>query len=79
MTEQGDTHSSEGDPRREPRDAMKFGLGVFLGFLSAISGLAVFVFIWFGVFPGLIALMLAIPLGWWAVHLIRKGRPPHSD
>jgi hypothetical protein len=58
----------------QPRST-KFGLGVFLGFVSAILSLASLILIWLGVIPGLIALFGALPAGIASYRLLRAGRP----
>jgi len=53
----------------------KFGLGVFLTFLAVLIACAAFVLIWFGIFPGLVAIGVALPLGIGGLRLMRKGQP----
>jgi hypothetical protein len=57
------------------RSPFKLGLGVFLGFIAAMVAAAAFVFIWFGVFPSVIALLLCLPIALLSARLIRKSRP----
>ncbi|HEY8945519.1 MAG TPA: hypothetical protein VIM73_14725 [Polyangiaceae bacterium] len=67
-------NNEPGEVLKPPKRARaKFGLGLALAFLAAILMIAAFVLIWFGVFPGLIALLLALPLGIAAARLMRKG------
>jgi hypothetical protein len=59
-----------------PRPAFaKFGLGGFLMFLAAQLALAAVILIWFGIFPGLVAIGLAVPLGLIGARLMRAGKP----
>jgi len=59
---------------KPPREARtKFGLGLVLAFLASALMVGAFILVWFGVFPGLIALCLALPLGISGVRLMRKG------
>lgn len=55
--------------------ATKFGLGLFLCFLASLLVIAAIILIWFGIFPGLVAIAVAIPLGIVGGRLMRTGRP----
>jgi hypothetical protein len=57
------------------RGTSKFGLGLFLAFVAALLGLASAILIWFGIFPGLIAIGVAVPLALVGMRLMRKGQP----
>ncbi|HWZ88897.1 MAG TPA: hypothetical protein VNW92_08605, partial [Polyangiaceae bacterium] len=65
------------DPRLMHTTGMpnQLGIGLFFGFIAAVLALGAFVFIWFGVFPGLVLLLLCIPTAMLALHFIRRGRP----
>lgn len=65
----------EAAPEFVSRSPVKMGWGIAVALLAAIFMLAAFVFVWFGFFPGLVALLLALPLSLLAVRLIRRGRP----
>jgi hypothetical protein len=70
--------AAEPDPVEPTKDGIrkaKFGVGIFLAFLAAILGIGAVVFIWFGVFPGLVLVLICLPVGMLALHLIRKGKP----
>jgi hypothetical protein len=72
-----DTSNTQVTPSTaSPRPATaKFGLGGFLVFLAALLALAAVILIWFGIFPGLVAIGLAIPLGLIGARLMRAGKP----
>jgi len=61
------------DPARA--GTTKLGLGVFFIFMAALLAIAATILIWFGIFPGLVALGLALPLAISGLRLIRKGQP----
>jgi uncharacterized membrane protein YphA (DoxX/SURF4 family) len=72
-----DTSNTQAEVRSEPgqRGSAKFGLGAFLIFLAALLALAATILIWFGVFPGLVAIGVALPLAVMGVRMMRKGKP----
>jgi hypothetical protein len=57
------------------RAATKFGLGLFLCSVGALLIIAATILIWFGIFPGLVAIAVAIPLGIVGGRLMRTGKP----
>ncbi|HYQ27494.1 MAG TPA: hypothetical protein VER04_09740 [Polyangiaceae bacterium] len=61
--------------RPPTRDSTKFGLGAFLAFLAGLLGLAAVILIWFGIFPGLVALGIGLPLALVGARLMRAGKP----
>jgi fatty acid desaturase len=65
----GDESTQVNDRHR----SAKMGLGLVLAFITAVLALAAFLFIWFGVFPSLVVLLLCIPLGFVSHRLIRKN------
>lgn len=62
----------------DARDPVRFGIGVFTAFVAAAFGLAAVIFVWFGVFPGLVMALICVPLSLFSANLIRKGRPHHT-
>ncbi|HEY2407590.1 MAG TPA: hypothetical protein VGI10_16390 [Polyangiaceae bacterium] len=60
------------------RGSLKLWWGIFFGFVAGALGIGAFVFIWFGFFPGLVLLLLCLPVALFARHLIRVGRPPRT-
>ncbi|HKO53451.1 MAG TPA: hypothetical protein VJV79_37335 [Polyangiaceae bacterium] len=72
-----DTTNTQAPASTNPsqRGSSKLGLGIFLVFLAALLALAATVLIWFGIFPGLIAIGVAIPLAIVGSRLMRKGEP----
>jgi uncharacterized membrane protein YphA (DoxX/SURF4 family) len=75
-----DTSDTQAEVRSKPGQpgAAKLGLGVFLTFLAALLAVAATILIWFGVFPGLVAIGIALPLAVVGVRWIRKGKPATS-
>jgi len=67
--------NSELDPLRVRRAHTKFGLVVVLSCVAGLLFVASFALVWCGVFPGVIAIALAIPLAIVGVRLIRRGEP----
>jgi len=57
------------------RSPFKLWLGVMLGVLAGILGIGAFVFIWFGVFPSVLVMLLCLPIALLASRLIRNSRP----
>jgi len=57
------------------RSPFKLWLGVLLGVVAAILAIGAFVFVWFGVFPSVLVMLLCIPIGLLASRLIRSSRP----
>lgn len=57
------------------RSPFKLWLGVMLGVVAAILGIGAFVFIWFGVFPSVLVMLLCLPIALLASRLIRNSRP----
>ena len=77
-----ETESPELDTQNHERSAFianrahnKFGLGVGLTFVAVLLFLCSFVLIWLGIFPGLIAIAVAIPMAIAGVRLLRQGQP----
>jgi hypothetical protein len=60
------------------RGSLKLWWGIFFGFIAGALAIGAFVFIWFGFFPGLVLLLLCLPVALVARHLIRVGRPPRT-
>lgn len=75
MANDDDRRNAEPDPLRVRRAHTKFGLGVVLSGVAALLFLASFILIWLGVFPGILALAVAIPLAIAGLRLIRRGEP----
>ena len=61
-------------PRRW-RTPSKMALGIFVGLLAGAIAVAAFLFIWFGIFPSLVLLLLCVPLFLLAHHLMRSSDP----
>lgn len=57
------------------RSPFKLWLGVLLGVVAAILAIAAFVFVWFGVFPSVLVMLLCIPIALLASRLIKNSRP----
>ncbi|HET7545107.1 MAG TPA: hypothetical protein VFK05_34820 [Polyangiaceae bacterium] len=66
-----ESESSDLSALNARRAQSRFGLGVGLAFVAVLLFLASFILIWVGVFPGLIALVIAVPLAIAGVRLIR--------
>jgi len=69
------TEPSGGNPATRQAQRRNFGLGMFIAFLTAILALLAVVFIWMGVIPSLVLLLLCVPLGLLAARLLRRGKP----
>jgi hypothetical protein len=50
-------------------------VGVFLLVVAGALVVAATILIWFGFFPGLVTLLVALPAGTVGIRLMRKGRP----
>jgi hypothetical protein len=57
------------------RSPFKLWLGVLLGVVAAILAIGAFVFIWFGVFPSVLVMLLCMPIALLASRLIKNSRP----
>ena len=66
---------SGSDVARSVRARSKFGLGVGLSLGAVLLLLASLVLVWFGIFPGLVALVVALPMAVAGVRLVRRGEP----
>ena len=70
-----DNTQMKASTRPPTRDSTKFGLGAFLASLGALLGLAAVILIWFGIFPGLVAIGIGLPLALLGARLMRSGKP----
>jgi len=69
------TDPSGRNPVTQQAQRRNFGLGMFVAFLTGILALLAVVFIWMGVIPSLVLLVLCVPLGLLAGRLLRRGKP----
>jgi hypothetical protein len=66
------------ETRKASRISAKMGTGILLLLMAGLFGIAAFVFIWFGFFPGLVMLLVCLPLGALGTHLLRKAKPTNT-
>lgn len=78
MTDDESPSSARDYARRTARASLKMWLGVFFGIMAAILAVGALVFIWFGFFPGLVFILLCLPVAALALHFVRAGKPPHT-
>jgi len=63
---------------RNWRTPSKMALGIFVSILAGAITLAAFLFVWFGIFPSLVLLLLCVPLFLLAHHLMRTSGPSET-
>jgi hypothetical protein len=57
------------------RSPLRLWLGVLCAVVAGILAIGAFVFVWFGVFPSVLVMLLCIPIALLASRLIRSSRP----